>query len=564
MVTNFFLVTYALVNYSVFAWDISKSPGWRPTFKYYHPYLCLFATVQSIGLMFLINWVYAVVTIAVGAICYKYIDSRNPNVNWGTTVESALYLKGCKIALKYQAMNTEHAKIARPTFLMMLYDDNQNDVLTLFNLAKYINYSQGLIMIGHVLIGDLNDDEISKDYVAKRKNYLNYNLSPDVIKHCIMECCIAKTPQEGTKSIIQLAGMGAMQPNVFMIKIDQDIGNLNLDNSLDREEPIWFTNLTSAIYSGLGIIMVPKDFSLLNIINMHDEEAPAAAPNSTEATNYIDIWWLFDDGGLTILTGYLLTKHKKFKDYKLRIMALDEIGFEDQTDMVHLVDRMRIDAEIVHVQSSEIDNLVTPKGNPDPKSPSVQIVMQPDTPAAKKSNAEVSHDVSKDSKQKSVTIAEESQFTYAASPGDKHSEHSNVTHTHEISEMSKEHTNTTSNDTGSNDTMLDHESSMEETPLIEEKSETSKDGQEGGNTFKRKRRRKVSEFAISKMEKYKRVGETIQKYSKDAKLCLITMPYPRKKFEWWEFSHIIHDLTPRDVPSIFVRGTQDQVLTFAF
>merc|ERR1719203_2682062 len=131
-------------------------------------------------------------------------------------------------------------------------------------------------MIGHVLIGDLKNK--GSEYVAKRKDYLNYNLSPDVIKHCIMECCIAPNAEAGTQSIIQLAGMGAMQPNVFMIKIDQDIGNLNLDNSMDREEPLWFTNLTSAVYSGLGIVMVPKDFSLLNIVNMHDEDdnLPAA------------------------------------------------------------------------------------------------------------------------------------------------------------------------------------------------------------------------------------------------------------------------------------------------
>jgi len=387
-----------------------------------------------------------------------------------------------------------------------------------------------------------------------------------------MECCIAKSNQEGTKSIIQLAGMGAMQPNVFMIKIDQDIGHLKLDNSVDREEPLWFTNLTSAIYSGLGIIMVPKDFSLLNIINMHDEDdnipPPATGPDGQRATNYIDIWWLFDDGGLTILTGYLLTKHKKFKDYKLRIMALDEIGFEDQTDMVHLVDRMRIDAEIVHVQSSDVDGLMTPK-IPNAKSPSVQIVMQPDTPAAKKHNMESSEitEISKDSKVKSVQFSsEQSSFKYETGTNSKHSEHSK-THTNEISEMTKEeHTNdhSAADPTQSNETMKYlNEPSVDCTPMMEEKSETSRDE---GLTSKKdnRRRRKVSEFAISKLAKYKRVGETIEKYSKEARLCLITMPYPRKKFEWWEFSHIIHDLTPKDVPSIFVRGTQDQVLTFAF
>merc|ERR1712190_233063 len=507
---------------------------------------------------------YAVVTIAIGAMCYKYIESRNPNVNWGTTVESALYLRGCKIALKYQAMNTEHAKIARPTFLMMLYDDNQNDVLTLFNLAKYINYSQGLIMIGHVIVGDLNSSAVANEYVAKRKDYLNYNLSPDVIKHCIMECCIAPNAQQGTQSIIQLAGMGAMQPNVFMIKIDQDVDHLNLDNSIDREEPLWLTNLTSAIYSGLGIIMVPKDFSLLKIIpDMHaEDDSNGVADSKKKVEKYIDIWWLFDDGGLTILTGYLLTKHKKFKDYKLRIMALDEIGFEDQTDMVHLVDRMRIDAEIVHVQSTDTGRpLVTPKN---PTSPSVQIVMEPDTPAAggKRSDSDKSKDA------KSVTIADDSQFKYnkgtVEHSNDTHTEHSDITQFTMHSDAPKDHSQNHSDDSPAQSNQTRIEPSVDSIQLEEKSQTSSENSKEEGNEFTRKRRRKVSEFAVSKMEKYKRVGETIERYSKDAKLCLITMPYPRKKFEWWEFSHIIHDLTPKEVPSIFVRGTQDQVLTFAF
>merc|ERR1719461_1612655 len=302
-----------------------------------------------------------------------------------------------------------------------------------------------------------------------------------------------------------------MQPNVFMIKIDQDVDNLNLNNSMDREEPLWFTNLTSAVYSGLGIIMVPKDFSLLKIIpDMHSEEDEESSNSnsSTRATNYIDIWWLFDDGGLTILTGYLLTKHKKFKDYKLRIMALDEIGFEDQTDMVHLVDRMRIDAEIVHVQSTDTGRpLVTPKN---PTSPSVQIVMEPDTPAAggKKS----------DSDKKSVTIADDSQFKYnkgtVEHSNDTHTEHSDITQFTMHSEAPKDHSQNHSDDSPAQSNQTRIEPSVDSIQLEEKSQTSSENSKEEGNEFTRKRRRKVSEFAVSKMEKYKRVGETIERYSK--------------------------------------------------
>eukprot|EP01083_Nonionella_stella_P005100 14832_1 len=434
MVTNFFLITYALVNYSVFAWDISKSPGWRPTFKYYSPYLSLFATFQSVVLMFMIDWVMALVTVVIGGICYKYIEGRDPNVDWGTTVESALYLKGCKIALKYQRMNTEHAKIARPTFLMMLYGDNQDDVVTLFNLAKYINYGEGLIMIGHVIKGSLRDNEMREQYLGMRKSHLNYALSPEILKQCIMECCINESYEDGTQNIIQLAGMGGMQPNVFMLKVDMDFNAPPIvEDECEVQPPLWFTNLESALLSGLGIIMVPKTFSFDKILRI----------DHIENDGTIDVWWLFDDGGLTILTAFLLTKHKQFKNDKLRIMALEEVGFEDHSEMVNLVAKLRVDADIEHV--------------------------------------------------KSVTDEED-------------------------------------------------------------EDEDEKQGHQ----------RVVSDFAKEKIVKYKRIGRTIQKYSKNAKLCLLTMPYPRKKYEWWEYAQCLHDLSPPQIPTIFIRGTQDQVLTFCF
>ena len=507
MVTNFFLITYALVNYSVFAWDISKSPGWRPTFKYYSPYLSLFATLQSIVLMFLIDWIMALATVLIGFVCYKYIESTDQDVNWGTTVESKLYLKGCKIALKYQKMNTEHAKIARPTFLIMLYNSNTDDVLQLFNLATHINFAQGLIMIGNVILGEISNSDIQKEYLLKRKSYKEYPLPTDVLKKCIMECCICDSYKDGTKNIIQLAGMGGMKPNVFMIKIDQKNIKINEESlSYETKEPLWFSNLKNALLSGLGIIMIPNSF------NFNFDATQEEIKNEEHKT--IDIWWLFDDGGLTILTGYLLTKHKLFKNYKLRIMALDEIGFEDHTEMVNLVAKLRINADIKHVNSidDEIDEMNKSKG---------QILIDENVD------------------ENDVDIDDDDD------DNDDDNHHGIDNGIDDIKEKEKEE---------------------------EKDKDKDKDGEEeeqtpdptAGDFENQKRRRKISQFAREKIFKYRRVGSTIQKHSKDAKLCLLSMPYPRRKFEWWEYSQVIYDLTPTDIPTIFVRGTSDQVLTFVF
>jgi len=527
LVTNFFLVTYALVNYSVFAWDISKSPGWRPSFKYYHPYISLFATFQSVVLMFLIDWIMGLITAIIGFACYKYIESRDVEVNWGTTVESKLYLNGCKIALKYQSMNTEHAKIARPTFLIMLYNDNQDDVVTLFDLANYINYSQGLIMIGHVLVGDLHDEAVQKEYVLKRKSYREYSLSHEILKKCIMECCIAKNYQEGTQSVIQMAGMGGMQPNVFMIKIDEVDMKLNAGNlAYDKKTPLWFTNLSSALLSGLGIIMVPNNFSLEQIVDLSQEANRSAmslssrrtfsvAENESGEEKTIDVWWLFDDGGLTILTAYLLTKNKYFKNYKLRIMALDEIGFEDHTEMVALIAKLRINADIQPVKSAG------------------------DAHSGQDSLADFLVDVADDADEantQSTKVAETGQ-TLTEGGDDEGAGNSNQ------EEM----------ENGA--VAADEQEEVEMKHANEEQDEQVDDA---------RRRRKVSQFAKEKILKYRHVGQTIEKHSKDAQMCFITMPYPRVKFAWYEYSQIIHDLTPKDIPTVFVRGTQEQVLTFSF
>ena len=85
IITNFFLITYALMNYSCFAWSLTKSPGWRPTFKYYNKYVSLLASLECITLMFIIDWIMALVTVVIGVAFYMYVSHTDPHVDWGTT-----------------------------------------------------------------------------------------------------------------------------------------------------------------------------------------------------------------------------------------------------------------------------------------------------------------------------------------------------------------------------------------------------------------------------------------------------------------------------------------------
>lgn len=43
---------------------------------------------------------------------------------------------------------------------------------------------------------------------------------------------------------------------------------------------------------------------------------------SNKKSGFIDVWWLYDDGGLTLLLPYILTTRAQYSDCALRVFAL--------------------------------------------------------------------------------------------------------------------------------------------------------------------------------------------------------------------------------------------------
>ena len=56
IISNFFLMTYALVNYACFDVSLAKASGWRPDFRYYNKWLALIGALLCVAVMFIINW----------------------------------------------------------------------------------------------------------------------------------------------------------------------------------------------------------------------------------------------------------------------------------------------------------------------------------------------------------------------------------------------------------------------------------------------------------------------------------------------------------------------------
>ena len=88
LLSNFFVAAYALINFSVFHASITKSPGWRPAFKYYTPWLSLLGVVLCVFSMFAMDWFTALLTFLITAVLYLYIYYRKPEANWGSSAQA--------------------------------------------------------------------------------------------------------------------------------------------------------------------------------------------------------------------------------------------------------------------------------------------------------------------------------------------------------------------------------------------------------------------------------------------------------------------------------------------
>jgi solute carrier family 12 (sodium/potassium/chloride transporter), member 2 len=95
-------------------------------------------------------------------------------------------------------------------------------------------------------------------------------------------------------------------------------------------------NDPSLLYRGPGGSELPKEII--------DELTRFTKKQRKDAV--IDVWWLYDDGGLTLLLPYIISTRRNWNTCRLRVFALanknSELEFE-QRSMASLLSKFRID-----------------------------------------------------------------------------------------------------------------------------------------------------------------------------------------------------------------------------
>uniref|UniRef100_A0A671TUH6 Solute carrier family 12 member 3 n=1 Tax=Sparus aurata TaxID=8175 RepID=A0A671TUH6_SPAAU len=346
IISNFFLCSYALINFSCFHASITNSPGWRPSFRFYSKWLSLLGAVCCVVIMFLLTWWAALIAFGVVFLLLGYTLYKKPDVNWGSSVQASSYniaLNQC-VSLNHVE---EHVKNYRPQCLVLTGPPSSRPALV--DLVSCFTKSLSLMMCANVVT--VMEKASSNSHVT----WLNQRKVKSFYRGVV-----ATELRSGVNVLLQGAGLGRIKPNVLLMGFKKD----------------WHTDTAEAAHSYIGILhdafdlqygvcmlrmregldvsrpsqshvdVIKKIFlCLLKLfaatVSLEVEPQPSTVFQKKQGKKTIDVYWLSDDGGLIkpptlfLLTSRIFAHLLKLFDRSrspCRVLALLKkfrLGFHD-------------------------------------------------------------------------------------------------------------------------------------------------------------------------------------------------------------------------------------------
>ncbi|NXP64704.1 S12A3 protein, partial [Chloropsis cyanopogon] len=331
IISNFFLCSYALINFSCFHASITNSPGWRPSFRYYSKWAALFGAAVSVVIMFLLTWWAALIAFGIVIFLLGYVLYKKPDVNWGSSMQASSY----NMALNYSVGLSEvdeHIKNYRQGQLIacLVLTGPPNFRPALVDFVGTFTKNLSLMLCGNVLIGPqkqkMPESRLMADghtkWLMKRKIKAFYT---DVV---------AEDLRSGVQMLIQAAGLGKMRPNILVLGYKR---NWRTASPQSLEDYVGILHDAFDFKYGVCLMRMKEGLNVSRVLQAHvdptalaSEQQASTIFQSKQGKKTIDIYWLFDDGGLTLLIPYLLGRKKRWGKCKIRVFVGGQINRMDE------------------------------------------------------------------------------------------------------------------------------------------------------------------------------------------------------------------------------------------
>lgn len=299
IITMFFMITYGLLNLATFYESATKNPSYRPTFRYCHWSLSLAGAVGCFGVMFLINWLWAAVSLVVIGGLVWYIRYREIESRWGDLQSGVAFERARKSLLRLEE-EAYHPKNWRPVILALSGTAWNRPHLAI--CGHWLTAGNGILSLAHIVTGDIDEYAARRDkfeatmraFIAREEllAFPSVVISPDV--------------SSGIEALVQCHGIGGLRPNTVL---------LGWPNEAERAAAF---GATLRLVARLGRSIIAVRY----LEYRADDEAGDGDPWQVPAGT-IDVWWRGkQNGGLMLLLAHLLHQNPEWRRNPIRMLRV--------------------------------------------------------------------------------------------------------------------------------------------------------------------------------------------------------------------------------------------------
>ncbi|KFM79937.1 Solute carrier family 12 member 4, partial [Stegodyphus mimosarum] len=326
---------YMFVNLACTLQSLLKTPNWRPRFRCYHWTVSLLGVLLCLAVMFISSWLYAILSMLLAGLIYKYIEFRGAEKEWGDGIRG-LALSAARYSLLRLEEGPPHTKNWRPQILVLCKLNNElvPKHRKLVSFASQLKAGKGLTLVSAVL-----DGEFTKRYSEAQAAKLSLKkiMMEEKVKG-FADVVVSPNVSNGLCHLIQTTGLGGLKHNTVI---------MGWPFSWRQSPDSWrkFIDCVRNVAASKNALLIPKGI----------DQFP---DNSGKVSGHIDVWWIVHDGGLLMLLPFLLKQHRVWKNCKLRIFTiaqLEDNSIQMKKDLGTFLYQLRITAEVEVVEMVDTD-----------------------------------------------------------------------------------------------------------------------------------------------------------------------------------------------------------------
>lgn len=318
VVTMFFLTVYGMVNIAAGLEGLSGDPSWRPKFKIPW-FLNILCGIACLWVMFLISPLASIIAFVVEILLWLIFTRRENKATWGDSrrgVYEAI-LRWVLIRLSNRVMS---ARNWRPHVLVFVDDARRK--LDLIKFSTWFSQNRGVVTVCELVVGDLITDTIDTQAKLETTRELLENEDLSVFA----EVDVVDNVIDGIVDVAQANGIAGFASNTIVLGWPKD-----------PEKMVSFLETTRKLEKLQKSVVIGK-------IN------PQHIFPVRKANREIHVWWggLKQNGDLTLLLAYLLTRNSEWRSSEIKIMSAASNEFAQKNTLRYLeamLKEIRIDAE---------------------------------------------------------------------------------------------------------------------------------------------------------------------------------------------------------------------------